>query len=71
MALEIPGMLAMHVGHDLGMREGTWSFAVTSDFEDEDAYRLYDADEEHNRLRREVFAPICQDIARVQFQIDS
>jgi len=22
------------------------------------------------RLRREVFAPICQDIARVQFRVD-
>jgi hypothetical protein len=36
-----------------------------------DAYRVYDQDEEHNRLRREIFAQICQDIARVQFQLDS
>jgi len=27
-------------------------------------------DEEHNRLRREIFAEICRDIARVHFQID-
>ncbi len=33
-------------------------------------YRVYDADQEHNRLRREMFAVICQDIARVQFQLD-
>jgi hypothetical protein len=35
-----------------------------------DAYRVYDADEEHNRLRRESFAKICRDIARVQFEVD-
>jgi len=25
----------------------------------------------HARLRREIFAVICQDIGRVQFQVDS
>jgi Stress responsive A/B Barrel Domain len=69
-ALRFPGMLAMSVGTDLGLREGGWSFAITNDWEDTDTYRVYDQDEEHNRLRREIFAQICQDIARVQFQLD-
>jgi hypothetical protein len=69
-ALSFPGMLAMDVGCDLGLRDGGWSFAITNDWQDEDAYRVYDADEEHNRLRREIFAKICQDIARVQFRVD-
>jgi hypothetical protein len=69
-ALRFPGMLAMSVGSDLGLREGGWSFAITNDWRDADAYRVYDADEEHNRLRREIFAKICQDIARVQIQLD-
>jgi hypothetical protein len=69
-ALKIPGMLANHVGLDLGLRDGGWSFAITSDWHDAAAYQVYDADEEHNRLRREIFAKICQDIARVQFQVD-
>ena len=69
-ALRFPGMLAMSVGSDLGLREGGWSFAITNDWQDADAYRVYDADEEHNRLRREIFAKICQDIARVQIQLD-
>jgi len=69
-ALRFPGMLAMSVGSDLGLREGGWSFAITNDWQDADAYRVYDADEEHNRLRREIFARICQDIARVQIQLD-
>ena len=69
-ALRFPGMLAMTIGSDLGLREGGWSFAITNDWPDADAYRVYDADEEHNRLRREIFAKICQDIARVQIQLD-
>jgi hypothetical protein len=70
-ALKLPGMLSMNVGIDLGLRDGGWSFAVTNDWQDEAAYRAYDADEEHNRLRREIFATICEEIARVQFQIDA
>jgi hypothetical protein len=40
------------------------------DWQDAEAYRVYDAEEEHNRLRREIFAVICEEIARVQFTID-
>jgi hypothetical protein len=68
-ALRIPGMLANHVGLDRGLRDGGWSFAITNDWHDA-ACQVYDADEEHNRLRREIFAKVCQDIARVQFQVD-
>jgi hypothetical protein len=68
-ALRFPGLLSMDVGADLGLRDGGWTFAITNDWQDEDAYRVYDADGEHNRLRREIFAVICQDIARVQFEI--
>jgi hypothetical protein len=43
--------------------------AGTADFVDEDHYRRYDLEAEHNRVREELFAPICADIARVQFEI--
>ena len=69
-ALRFPGLEAMSVGLDLGLRDGGWNFAITNDWRDADAYRVYDSDEEHNRLRREIFAKVCQDIARVQFQVD-
>ena len=69
-ALSLPGLLAMSVGCDLALRGDGWSFAITNDWEDAEAYRGYDADEEHNRLRREIFARICHDIARVQFPVD-
>jgi hypothetical protein len=68
-ALTFPGMLAMTTGSDLGLRDGGWSFAITNDWQDVESYRVYDADEEHNRLRREIFAKICQDIARVQIDL--
>ncbi len=68
--LSFPGLVAMSMGTDLGLRDGGWSFAIVNDWQDADAYRAYDADEEHNRIRREIIAPICQDIARVQFRID-
>jgi len=66
-ALEPEGCLDMKVGVDAGLREGNWSFAITADFADEAAYQRYDTDEEHNRVRREFFAPISEEIVRIQF----
>jgi hypothetical protein len=67
-ALAPPGLLEVRVGTDLRLRgEGSWDFAITSDFVDEAAYRAYDGEAEHNRIRREAFAPICEQIVRVQF----
>jgi hypothetical protein len=53
-ALQLPGLLAMNVGCDLGLLDGGWTFAITNDWQDADAYRVYDAEEEHNRLPREI-----------------
>ena len=35
---------------------------------DADAYRAYDRETDHNRERREMFAPLCAEITRVQFE---
>ena len=56
-------------GHDLGLREGNASYCLTVDFRDEDAYRAYDRDEEHNRIRRDLFAPMSESIQRIQFRL--
>ncbi len=64
------GLLAMHTGRDLALRGGTWDMAITVDLVDEDAYRRYDRDDEHNRIRRELFDPVSDEIARVQFRVD-
>lgn len=68
-ALEPPGCLDVRVGVDVGLRPGNWSYAITADFADEDAYRAYDAEAEHNRIRAEMFAPISEDVVRIQFDV--
>jgi hypothetical protein len=66
--LGCPGTVSYTLGDDLGLREGNWSFAIVADFEDEPAYRAYDRDDEHNRLRG-LLAPYVERIARVQFDL--
>ena len=66
-ALPVPELVDVRVGRDAGLRPGAWSFAITSDFVDAEAYRAYDTEAEHNRIRHEMFDPVCEEIARVQF----
>lgn len=69
-ALRVEGVeFEMRTGLDLGLREGNASYALTADFVDEDAYRVYDLDEEHNRIRRQLFAPISASIQRIQITL--
>jgi Stress responsive A/B Barrel Domain len=67
-AMTLEGCLDMRVGLDAGLREGNWDFSITADFADVEVYRRYDADDEHNRIRREMFAPISEEIIRIQFE---
>ena len=67
LGLRPDGLIEMRAGRDVGLRDGNWSYAITADFVDEDAYRRYDLEQEHNRIRRELFDPISESIARVQF----
>jgi Stress responsive A/B Barrel Domain len=68
--LGCPGTVSYTLGDDLGLREGNWSFAIVADFEDEAAYRAYDQDAEHNRLRA-LLAVHAERVARVQFALPS
>ena len=68
--LDCPGTLSYTIGDDLGLRDGTWSFAIVADFTDADAYVGYDRDPRHNELRAEL-APLAEQIARVQFEVPS
>jgi hypothetical protein len=69
LALEPPGCLDMKLGVDAGLREGNWDFTVTTDFADAEGYRAYDLDDEHNRIRRELFASITEDTVRIQIEV--
>jgi hypothetical protein len=65
----VKGLETLVAGRDLGLRAGNADGLVVADFQDADAYRRYDADEEHNRIRRELLAPIVERIVRVQFGV--
>lgn len=68
--MKVPGVeLTVVTGVDLGLREGNANFAITVDVADEEAYKVYDADDEHNRIRRELFAPISASIQRIQIRL--
>jgi hypothetical protein len=67
--LNCPGTLAYTIGFDAGLRDGNWSVAIVADFEDVAAYRNYDADPEHSRLRGLIGA-MAEQVSRVQFEID-
>lgn len=68
--LRVDGVeLDLAAGRDLGLRAGNASYTITVDLVDEAAYRAYDLDGEHNRIRRELFAPISGSIERVQFRL--
>jgi len=56
-------------GVDRGLRDGNASYALTCDLLDDDAYRTYDADPEHNRIRRELIVPFSASVERVQFEL--
>jgi hypothetical protein len=66
LALPIPGLRHLSYGPDLGLREGNMSYAVVYDFEDEASYRAFDTDLEHDRIRRELAAPILEQAERCQ-----
>ena len=67
-ALRPDGLINCRVGLDLRLRDESWDFAITSDFVDAAAYQAYDREAEHNRVRRDLFGPLCADIVRVQFE---
>lgn len=66
--LQVEGLLGLQTGRDVGLREGNWDYAITADLADVEAYRRYDSDEEHNRIRREYFGPLSEQIVRCQFE---
>jgi hypothetical protein len=63
------GGTAFTVGADLGLRPGTMDLAVVADFESVEAFTAYDQDAEHDRIRRELIAPIAERIERCQFEV--
>ncbi|MEZ5139907.1 MAG: Dabb family protein [Acidimicrobiales bacterium] len=57
------------VGSDLGVNDASWDFAVSATFADADGYLAYRDDPEHQRIIRELVAPITAERASVQLAI--
>jgi hypothetical protein len=68
-AIDFPERTNLSMGRDAGLRAGNMDLAVLADFPDADSYRRFDADEEHNRIRRELIAPITESVQRCQYLV--
>ena len=69
--LRCEGMHHLDAGIDLGLVTGNGSAGVVCDFDSPESYAVYDADEKHNRIRREDVAPWAAAVLRVQFELDT
>lgn len=67
-AATLEGLVSYHCGENLGLTQGAADFAVSAVFADEAAWHAYDTADEHNRIRREVFAPHVATRTVIQFQ---
>ncbi len=67
-ALNTEGTVDCQVGTDLRLREGGWDWAITSTFVDVAAYRVYDTDDAHIEIRRELGGK-SEQVIRVQFEV--
>ncbi len=67
-AIRFEGCRRWELVSDLRLREGNLPHAFIAEFDDQNAYRAYDADAEHNRIRRELLAPIVDRLERFQYE---
>jgi len=56
----VPEVRSFSCGGDLGLREGNADFAIVAEFDDEDGWRAYQDDPEHQRIIRELIAPVTE-----------
>jgi len=65
----IPEIRAYRVGTDLGLVEGNADFGIVADFDDADAWRIYQAHPEHVRIITELIRPHLAARTAVQFDV--
>jgi len=69
LAQTIEEISAYTFGPDLGLREGTWDFAVVADFETPDDFRAYADHPDHVAFIKERLTPVLKDRASLQFEL--
>ena len=67
--LRCRGMHHIYAGVDLGLQPGNATFGVICDFDDPEAYSVYDLDDLHNQIRAEDAKPYTEAVRRVQFEL--
>jgi Stress responsive A/B Barrel Domain len=64
----IPEIRAYRFGDDLGLRDDTYDFAVTADFDDVNSFLVYRDHPDHQKAIAEFIAPIVKARAAMQFE---
>lgn len=67
-ASTLEGLESYYCGPDAGHTHGAADFAVCAVFLDVDSWHAYDTADEHNRIRRELFAPYVAERKVIQFE---
>jgi len=65
----ITELRAYDVSFDAGLVEGNWHASVVADFDDEEGWRTYTADGEHQRILAELIRPILAERAATQHTV--
>lgn len=67
-AATLEGLVSYRCGANLGLSQNAADFGIVAVFENEAAWHAYDTADEHNRIRREVFAPYVATRSVIQFE---
>jgi hypothetical protein len=65
---QIPEIASYYVGHDAGIRDTSWDFAVVAEFASRDDFLAYTAHPAHVAVIDERIAPIVEERVSVQFE---
>ena len=66
LAATLPGLVSYACGPSLGLTETSYDFGVVATFESKAGWDAYMANEEHDRIRAELIAPIVAERAGIQ-----
>ncbi len=67
---QIDALRSYRFGPDAQVNDGNWDFAIVADFDDLDGYLVYRDHPVHQQLIAEVIAPIIDQRASVQFELE-
>ena len=68
LATTLSGVRSYACGPGLGLTPVSYDYGVVAEFEDRAAWDAYMADEEHDRIRTELIAPIVAERAGIQLE---